>query len=1012
MLGERALAPPRAVRLLRQLLDALDAAHRAGLVHADVKPGNAIVVGDGADERLVLVDFGLARLRRLDAYATSVGGTPAFMAPEQLCAQQVDARSDQFSAALVLVKLLTGWHRQRARELAPPGDVLDAIADPIVRAAVARALAIAPDERFATAAAFAAALVGELPVPPSRPAFRGLAAFTEDDRGQLHGRDAELARITELALYRRITVVTAPSGVGKTSLLRAGVVHRLTALTTVVHYASCRSDDVAALREAFAVPVAGEQARHPLVILLDQVEAALDGEGVVTRQTRGRSSSVALLDAVVASAQSRDGAHAVLCVREDFLARLLDRLPDRGVGVPTLRVGPLELEGARAAILRPLAERQLAIEPALLDELLADLVAAGRQLGVELGWAVAAPVYPPHLQLACAVLCERLAASETTLAIAHYRGLGGFAAIVGEHLERVLDALGPADETIARDVFLALVGATQLRTARSDAELADAVGEDRQPRLAAVLETLQQQGLIVRTRRPGGDRVWELIHDSLVPRVVSWIDRHDLSRRRAIELVRHHLRRTRPDAPSLLSRAELRELDDHADAIAALDAEWRRGRARDAGEPRWTPAALVARSRQVSRRSVLAGYGLGLAVVAGLGAAGTERWQADRERRAEAARRDADLGLASFELTAFDWDAAHLAAVSVPLAALPALTWSLRAPSFDDPDEPGEPLPAERFQRFASATLPDGLIRIDPIEAPGGAAFLIVSGRGRAGEACASSVIPLRGLPGYARRGAGTQRLAIHIPTCQATRADMIEIPAGPFIFGGVGEPRSDYQVEAHPARAVEHVVETADYWIDRAEVTNAAYAMFSAMHGATGIRHPASIPTPDLAHAGDPDRPVSSMIWREAKAYCAFLGKHLVTSIEWEKAMRGGVTIAGRPNPSPRRNFPWGTELRAHMANLAGEPIRGVQPAGRFVDDRSPYGVVDLAGNLSEWVGSALTGEDGRTFFARETYRVIRGGNWSETVFDNLLVYTPIENTRPGDTRSFTLGMRCADGD
>jgi formylglycine-generating enzyme required for sulfatase activity len=179
-------------------------------------------------------------------------------------------------------------------------------------------------------------------------------------------------------------------------------------------------------------------------------------------------------------------------------------------------------------------------------------------------------------------------------------------------------------------------------------------------------------------------------------------------------------------------------------------------------------------------------------------------------------------------------------------------------------------------------------------------------------------------------------------------------------------------------------------------------------MRSATGIAHPSPIPTAGLEHAGDPASPVSSMTWREAKAYCLFLGKHLVSSAEWEKAMRGGQMIDGRPNPSPRRNLPWGTTLRSHMANLDGEVIRGVRDPGAFAEDRSPYGVVDLAGNLSEWVGSALTGEDSRTFFARETWRVIRGGNWNETAPDKILNYVPIENTRPGDTRSFTLGLRC----
>jgi len=138
----------RAVPLFRQLLLGLAAAHAAGVVHADLKPANVVLVG----ERVVLVDFGLSRL---EAGSLSAGGTPAYMAPEQLDDQRIDARADVFSAALVLVTLLTGWRRRAKDELVPP---LDEIDRPSLRRVLARALAVDPAARFASAAELAVAL--------------------------------------------------------------------------------------------------------------------------------------------------------------------------------------------------------------------------------------------------------------------------------------------------------------------------------------------------------------------------------------------------------------------------------------------------------------------------------------------------------------------------------------------------------------------------------------------------------------------------------------------------------------------------------------------------------------------------------------------------------------------------------------------------------------------------------------------------------------------------------------
>lgn len=77
------------------------------------------------------------------------------------------------------------------------------------------------------------------------------------------------------------------------------------------------------------------------------------------------------------------------------------------------------------------------------------------------------------------------------------------------------------------------------------------------------------------------------------------------------------------------------------------------------------------------------------------------------------------------------------------------------------------------------------------------------------------------------------------------------------------------------------------------------------------------------------------------------------------------------------------------------------------FPRDASPYGVLGLAGNVMEWLGSPDTGGDAASFF-RGTTRLTRGGNWYETPPDDLYNFMVLENGRQADARTFTIGWRC----
>jgi len=169
---EGALAPDRTARVLRDVANALGAAHAMGIVHRDVKPENVFV---GDDERAVLADFGIARSMTAEAQQLTMHGvaigTPAYMAPEQIDGLELDARADIYSLGLLGWEMLTGkrpfagealysvLYHQKHVQLDDPralqGDV-----PPALVSALAGAVEKEPDARWLNAEAFLAALEG------------------------------------------------------------------------------------------------------------------------------------------------------------------------------------------------------------------------------------------------------------------------------------------------------------------------------------------------------------------------------------------------------------------------------------------------------------------------------------------------------------------------------------------------------------------------------------------------------------------------------------------------------------------------------------------------------------------------------------------------------------------------------------------------------------------------------------------------------------------------------------
>src|SRR5437762_10057566 len=151
------------VRIMSQILNALDYSHRQGVIHRDIKPANIFLLADGSGK---VADFGIAHIE--SSNLTQVGtvmGTPSYMSPEQIMGLPVDGRSDLFSTGVVLYQFLTGERpfagsatttmQKVLKEEPLPPSTLNVQLPPAMDAVVRKALANRADERFQTAQEFA-----------------------------------------------------------------------------------------------------------------------------------------------------------------------------------------------------------------------------------------------------------------------------------------------------------------------------------------------------------------------------------------------------------------------------------------------------------------------------------------------------------------------------------------------------------------------------------------------------------------------------------------------------------------------------------------------------------------------------------------------------------------------------------------------------------------------------------------------------------------------------------------
>jgi WD40 repeat protein len=386
--------------------------------------------------------------------------------------------------------------------------------------------------------------------------YKGLNAFDDTDLDALlfFGRERECEIVVANLIASRLTVLYGPSGVGKSSLLRAAVARNLRELPEeplVVVFSRWSEDPAAALSEAVAgrngnradSPLAAlelAQSGRDVYLVLDQAEEYF----LYHADDAGPGSFAEALPGVLAAPMR---VNVLVSLREDSLAKL-DRFTGRipGLFANTLRLDRLDRAAARSAIVRPLerygelADAVVGIEPGLVERIL-DEVGAGQiepALGglgsVEGAAAKLGGVEAPYLQLVLQRLWdEERASGSDRLRERTFERLGGAQHIVEEHLQGALEDLTLEQKDVAGRLFNHLVTPSGTKIAHEVADLAD-FGQVSAPELRPTLDVLSDRR-ILRSVEEGGDLRYEIFHDVLAEPVLAWRAGYEADRELAVQ---------------------------------------------------------------------------------------------------------------------------------------------------------------------------------------------------------------------------------------------------------------------------------------------------------------------------------------------------------------------------------------------------------------------------------------------------------------------------------------------
>jgi len=575
-----------AVEIMVGVVRALVRAHEEGIVHRDLKPENIFITESGT---VKVLDFGIAKLRRGEGAATlaahplggapreppsellsgststGIAGTAGYMSPEQWeTPDDVDHRADIWAVGCTLYELVTGVNF--LKEL---GDLHAVAVFLLEKAAIPSAVSRAPwvpeqlseviarcleydrAKRFPDARSLLKAL--EPFLPGRRQAledqlelgpYAGLRAFQEEDAERFFGRTRELGTVLTRLRETPLMATVGPSGVGKSSFLRAGVIPALKNSGASWEVLVCRpgrsplqalaesirpyvaelaarggsippaaSDEQIVERLAeqpgFLGSVLRERCRRQdgrLLLFFDQFEELYTlGASWEERQALTRALLGAADDAV-------SPVRVMLSIRADFLGRATED-PEfvATLGKGLFFLGPPSEEGLREALVRPLEMVGYRFEKSdIVEEMIRFLEGTPNGL--------------PLLQFTAAQLWESRDPQNRVLTEQSYHGMGGVEGALVSHADRVYNQLPTDLQMLCRTLFMHLVTQERTRAIRSMKELADLAGDE--DALARLVEQLVESRLWVVTAHEGDPTV-EVVHESLItswPSLRRWLD--------------------------------------------------------------------------------------------------------------------------------------------------------------------------------------------------------------------------------------------------------------------------------------------------------------------------------------------------------------------------------------------------------------------------------------------------------------------------------------------------------